>query len=128
MAFELILRFRKSRSSSYPQAIKNAKKFDHFIAAESNKALNVVRIASDELKTKLVYFSALLSIVRSWKGTEILRDRKPISEVQLNSICKTMNCNANYFQAVIQEDYCKPGYHDEGWGCMFLKSINRSAD
>ena len=126
MSFELILRFRKSRSSSYPQAIKHAKKFDHFSEAESNKALNSVRIASDELKTKLGDFDALLSIVQSWKGTEILLDDSPIDATQLNQISKTIKCNSEYFNAVIQEDHCKLAGRKEGWGCKWLKSIIRS--
>jgi len=121
------IRFKKSSSDRYLDAIKIAKKFSDFTPANDTCVENIIKIGSEEIFVKYKIFEKLYEIIGGWRSTistyKGLKIQPKKFFQQLNVIT---HCAKEYEASTTKETHCnRNGKHEEGWGCYFLKRIKR---
>jgi len=125
MDFRLELRFGKSTSTYYADAIRQAQQFSGFEPLSDDQRLNILRVGRDELQRKSDAFGALWEIVSRWKSSQILLNDEPLEGKDMYPITRVFACSRDYGKAVIQENHCKINSEKEGWGCKLMDTIGR---
>lgn len=125
MVYIIKISFKNSASTYYETAVFYAGKFEKFKKSESKRELNILEIHPEELQSKIASFNSLWGIIKSWKGTEIFLNDKPVDHISLSFINEVTSCYSNYCTAIIQEKHCKINGSKDGWGCKLLSSIDR---
>ena len=120
----LEIKFGKSASKNYDKALKILKGFDNYQLIEKGSADNILKLDKRELRAKLNEFETLMSLIITWKTTEIylLGDRVTLADY--SKISLILKCNRGYYRSVIPRKYCFH-YDKEGWGCKYLTEIER---
>jgi transitional endoplasmic reticulum ATPase len=123
---EFEIKFGKSTSSSYQNALNIAKKFSDFNCINDKSSVNVIRLDSDEIYNKYKTFETLYSIIFGWKSTIITYKGQ---EIQANNFFHQFNqiikCSKEFENSVVKETYCNISNTVEGWGCKFLTDIKK---
>ncbi len=125
MPFSLEIRFKKSTSKSYPEALRFLKKFSNIVMAESDDQENAVTISQDEFIEKYRKVNELWSLVGNWKNSRVLINGEASEFLNLNIYSTVFGCYEKYKSAVIQEEHCHLHGNKEGWGCKLLTEVNR---
>ncbi|MGC9995488.1 MAG: AAA family ATPase [Terriglobia bacterium] len=125
MPFTLVIRFGRSSSKNYPDAVNLLEKFSDVTASTGEDQNNSVTISKEEFAEKHQQVVGLLSLVRNWKNSQILINNQPTEFRDLDSCFSILRCHEKYKSAIIQEEYCKLSPSKEGWGCKWLQGINR---
>jgi len=125
MPFSLEIRFKKSTSKSYPEALRLLKKFSNIMISESDDQENAVTISKDEFIEKYRKFNELWSLVGNWKSSRVLINGEPSEFLNINIYSTVFGCYEKYKSAVIQEEHCHLYGNREGWDCKLLTEVNR---
>ncbi|HMY85198.1 MAG: 26S protease regulatory subunit [Saprospiraceae bacterium] len=123
------IKFGKSTSSKYQNAVNIAKKFSDFTALDGQSYVNIIKADSEEIYNKYKTFENLYSIIYGWKSTVFTYKGQEIDPYnffqQFNLILK---CSKEYENSVVKETYCNLSNTLEGWGCKHLTDIKRHLD
>lgn len=125
MPFTLMIRFGRSSSKNYPDAVRLLEKFSDVSISSSDGQDNSVTISKDEFVEKHRQVVGILSLVGNWKNSRVLINNQPAEFGDLDSYFSIFGCHEKYRSAIIQEEYCKLSHTKEGWGCKWLQGINR---
>lgn len=119
--------FKKSRSSYFRDAIKYARKFDHF--SESSEDIYELIIDKNELFEKWEYFAPLHHYITKWAGTQVWFNDKLIVPYKNNNFYALQEihyCLKGYNDSYDKSNYCSQDDDFTGWGCFRLKSITKN--
>jgi transitional endoplasmic reticulum ATPase len=124
MPFTLEIRFGKSASKSYPEALRLLKKFSNVVAVTDEGQDNSVTISEGEFIEKRRKVTELWGLVSNWKSSRILINGEPAEFADLNTFSTVFGCFEKYKTAVIQEEHCSSYGPKKGWGCRWLQEVN----
>ncbi len=119
------IKFPESTSRNYKQAIRQAKRLASLTPARGKVGVNSVHITKQEFRRRYKQVETLWTVVRGWKGSELLLDGSQVEFGALRQLIMVAECGNQYASAVIPDDHCKLYGDKEGWGCKFLDIINR---
>jgi hypothetical protein len=125
MSFTLEIRFGKSTSKSYPEAIRLLKKFSNAVLASDDDQDSAVTISQDEFIEKHRKVNELWGLVANWKSSRLLVNGEPAEFADLNTYSTVFACYEKYKAAVIQDEHCNLYGNKQGWGCKWLTEVNR---
>jgi len=121
------IRFGKSRSANYKQAVNLAKKFSDVTLIGSGSDENTIKIGSEEIFSKYKDFYSLLYIISGWRSTKITYKGVKTGHFQefFRKFDQVLKCSDSYTTSINKEIYCNVNDAQEGWGCMLLTNIRR---
>ena len=121
MSTRLELRIPKSSSSNLPKALAIARTFDRF--KEPGRATSyTLLVQDDELRDRYGDFESLYTMIRGWKGTQLLINQRLSGLERLRVVLEVFRCAEGRTEAVMPESFCQPG-HEPGWGYKRLTTI-----
>lgn len=124
MAFDLKIKFGKTASKNYKQAVDIARKFTEFAPA-GQTGPNTLIITTDTIAADSKQLELLWPVIECWKSTELFINGKRIAKTEANRAIASLCCYAGYQKAVIQQFYCQLHKHLPGWGCKRLNAVMR---
>ncbi len=125
MSFTVEIRFKKSISKSYPEAMRLLKKFSNVVLPTAEDQDNAATISQEEFIEKHRKVNELWSLVGNWKSSRILINSEAVEFADLSAYSNVFGCHEKYKTAVIQEEHCNLYSNKEGWGCKWLTEVNR---
>ena len=121
--FLLKICFGKSNSQNYLKSINRAKKFINFTPNNEDDSSNKILININEALEKNKQLENLLLLISNWKTTEFFFNDEFISYENLRNLLSIINCNKNYIDSVIPENYCANYNGKKYWSCKFLNEL-----
>ncbi|MDR3364881.1 MAG: AAA family ATPase [Clostridiales Family XIII bacterium] len=122
----LLIRFGRSASRKYKQAIELAAGFSDFTEAADDGSANTIRLPAAEWFERKREFDELYALVSGWKATSVSLNGEEIRPHEFfwkfNNVVK---CVKGYEGAIDKERYCCVSGSFEGWGCKLLDELDR---
>jgi len=122
----LLIKFGRSTSRKYKEALELAARFDDFSEATDGQPENTIRLPAKEWFEKKREFDDLYAFVAHWKGTSVSLDGAEIKPHEFfwkfNTVIK---CARDHDEAIDKTHYCSIAGSFEGWGCKQLDNLDR---
>ncbi len=123
------IKFGKSKSDNYWEAIKLSREFTNFNESHEDSGFNVLTTDSKEILDKYNQFIKLYHIVRFWKSARIIQNNQEVKyHGILHPLEKVMYCSQFYSESAEKDTFCRRYGKGPGWGCMELIEIERHLD
>jgi transitional endoplasmic reticulum ATPase len=118
------IKFGKSSSPMYLEAIKMAKKFSDFTPIGEISNFNIIRPDKNEIYNKFRVYESLYSLICNWKSTVVTYQNQHIEKYTYNNLLGIIiRCSKRYQESYDKEHYCNLSPSEEGWGCKFLTDM-----
>ncbi len=120
------IKFGRSRSVNYKQAVSLAKKFSNFVEATDENPVNVIQAEVEELLKHYDLFGKLTFMISGWRSSSTTLNGREIQPYDvLKRYRDVIKCSDGYELSFAKESYCNLNGAYEGWGCKFLTNVKR---
>jgi len=122
----LLIRFGRSASRKYKEAVAIASSFSGFTEATEAEPFNILRLPADEWFERKREFDDLYTLICHWKDTGVTLEGIEIKPHEFFWRFHTViKCAKGYEESIDKSRYCCLADSYEGWGCKLLDDLDR---